>query len=116
MVDTNPVAKNLSNVNKEAVHPRAPRITMACPFSSSCHNNEQQAGLRRQPVLLLTLYQPMTVFAIMVFHKPIRIYMGGLMYMLFSFFQLVVMVGEKVMVPAHGTGVNGQAPLNLALG
>ncbi len=74
---------------------------MACPFSSSCHNNEQQAGLRRQPVLILTLYQPMTVFVIMVFNKTIRIYMGGLMYMLFSFFQLV---GEEVMVLAHGTG------------
>ncbi len=32
------------------------------------------------------------------------------MYMLFSFFQLVVMVGEEVMVLAHGTGVNGLAP------
>ncbi len=26
----------------------------------------------------LTLYQPMTTFAVMVSHKPIRIYMGGL--------------------------------------
>ncbi len=70
MDDTNAVAKNLSNINKEAVHPRAPKITMACPFSSSCHNNEQQAGLRRQPVLILTLYH--AVFVIMVFHKPIN--------------------------------------------
>ncbi len=32
---TNPVAKNVSNVNKEAVQPRATRITMACPFLSA---------------------------------------------------------------------------------
>ncbi len=30
------LSTEVSNVNKEAVHPRATRITMACPFSSSC--------------------------------------------------------------------------------
>ncbi len=44
------------------------------------------------PSNTLTLYQPMTANTAMVFHKPIRLYLGGLIpvantvYMLFCFF------------------------------
>ncbi len=48
----------------------------------------------------LTLYQPMTHTCVMSSHKPIRIYMGGLilgvntLYRLFCFFKLFPMVGK----------------------
>ncbi len=50
-------------------------------------------------VSYLTLYQPMTHICIMSSHKPIRIYMGGLilgvtLYRLFCFFKLFPMVGK----------------------
>ncbi len=49
---------------------------------------------------VLTLYQPMTHICIMRFHKPIRIYLEGLilgvntLYRLFCFFKLFPMVGK----------------------
>ncbi len=49
---------------------------------------------------VLTLYQPMTHICVMSSHKPIRIYMGGLilgvntLYRLFSFFKLFPMSGK----------------------
>ncbi len=48
----------------------------------------------------LTLYQPMTHICVMSSHKPIRIYMGGLilgvntLYRLICFFKLFPMVGK----------------------
>ncbi len=51
----------------------------------------------------LTLYQPMTHICIMSSHKPIRMYMGGLilgvntLYRLFCFFKLFPMVGKGLM-------------------
>ncbi len=52
----------------------------------------------------LTLYQPMTHIRVMSSHKPIRIYMGGLilgvntLYRLFCFFKLFPMVGKGLTV------------------
>ncbi len=48
----------------------------------------------------LTLYQPMTHICVMSYHKPIRVYMGGLilgvntLYRVFCFFKLFPMVGK----------------------
>ncbi len=48
----------------------------------------------------VTLYQPMTHICVMSSHKPIRIYMGGLilgvstLHRLFCFFKLFPMVGK----------------------
>ncbi len=48
----------------------------------------------------LTLYQPMTHICVISSHKPIIIYMGGLilgantLYRLFCFFELLPMVGK----------------------
>ncbi len=51
----------------------------------------------------LTLYQPMTAFAVMVSHKPIRIYMGVLILGVilnlvhgFCLFKLYLMVGKEL--------------------
>ncbi len=52
----------------------------------------------------LTLYQPMTHIYVMSSHKPIKIYMGGLilgvntLYRLFCFFKLFPMVGKGLTV------------------
>ncbi len=58
------------------------------------------AGPNSTFVYHLTLYQPMTHICVMSSHKPIRIYMGGLilgintLYKLFCFFKLFPMVGK----------------------
>ncbi len=63
------------------------------------HSKTPPLHLRR---VMLTLYQPMTAFAVMVSHKPIRIYMGGFStrrYILvhgFCFFKLFLMVGKEL--------------------
>ncbi len=54
-------------------------------------------GIKNSP---LTLYQPMTHICVMSSHRPIRIYMGGLildvnaLYRFFCFFKLFPMVGK----------------------
>ncbi len=51
---------------------------------------------------ILILYQPITVNAVMAFHKPIRIYMDVLIlgvvlqYMVFCLFKLFLMVGKEL--------------------
>ncbi len=57
----------------------------------------------------LTLYQPMTHICVMSSHKPIIIYMGGLilgvntLHRLFCFFKLFPMVGKGLRVCNTGT-------------
>ncbi len=63
--------------------------------------------LRQQPIVLSTLYQPMTHICIMSSDRPIRIYMGGLilgvntLYWLFCFFKLFPMVGKRLMTMSY---------------
>ncbi len=68
---------------------------------SSASSSATVVGKQRQ-YTLLTLYQPMTAFAVMASHKPIRIYMEGLILGVntlvhgFSFFKLFLMVGKEL--------------------
>ncbi len=69
------------------------------------HNTGKQ-GVNIQVVCELTLYQPMMHICVMSSHKPIRIYMEGLilgvntLYRLFCFFKLFPMVG-KGLIPGR---------------
>ncbi len=61
----------------------------------------------------LTLYQPMTHISVMSSHKPIKIYMGGLilgvntLYRLFCFFKLFPMVGKGLIAAYAGNRIQG---------
>ncbi len=58
----------------------------------------------------LTLYQPMTHICVMSSHKPIRIYMGGLILgvntRLFCFFKLFLMVGKGLTATVYNKSID----------
>ncbi len=85
----------------EGQQPRTSGTNTMLHLSPGFHTSSPilcQCCQRWAPVL--TLYQPMTHICVMSSHKPIRMYMGGLilgvntLYRLFCFFKLFPMVGK----------------------